>query len=749
VVTLDTVRADHLGAYGYEAGRTPNLDAFAADGTLFETAISVAPLTMPTHSSIMTGAYPMTHGVRANGTFVLDDTVVTLAEHVRSHGYDTGAVVSAMVLDSRFGVDQGFRIYDDDLSDGPAQKLFMFKEVPANISVDKAIALMTEELEEPWFLWVHLFDAHANYEPPPPFDVVFHDQPYDGEIAYLDREVGRLLDAAGEDTLVTVLADHGDSLGDHGEQTHGIYIYRSTTHIPWMMRGPGVLPQRVSGAVSQVDVAPTLTTLLGLPPLGPDGLSLARTVAKGSALPSREGVYVESVNPRLQFGWHELRALDAGTRKYIDAPRPELFDLTADASESNNLWAGFDPLTASLDRVVGDDDIATVIATPPDAATAQMLEALGYTADLGDSADSLPDPKDVAHRWVDLQRCQGLVRTEAYPAAETCLRELTSSDSQNITALASLAGVLRELGRHEDAYEVLQTALARIPDNVKLLMSAATSLQRMGRMDDAESTLRAASAVSSSDPDPPTQLGDMLQEAGRTEEALSAYGDALRRDDHHVSAYLGAANTFHRSGRSERALAYLDEAKQLEPSRHATWYNLGVVHDAMGHSSDAEAAYQEAAELDPSHAMTWNNLGSFYNVQGRKDDARRAFRKAIEVDGDLVEARYNLGTLLIADSPEQAIGQLRAVVTLQPDLVPAHHNLAVALVKLGRIDEALAEHDWVATNTGNPSALLAMARLQAERGQTTEARVLVRSAVERGGQALRTRVAEDPVLSAL
>jgi len=634
--------------------------------------------------------------------------------------------------------------------------MFMFKEVPAGGTVDKAIALVQGELQEPWFLWVHLFDAHADYQPPPPYDVMFHDQPYDGEIAYEDRELGRLMTALDDGglrdhTVVSLLGDHGDSLGDHGEQTHGIFIYRSTTHVPWVLSSPGVAPQRIAGAVSQVDVAPTLAALVGLGPFGADGQSLAKTLVNGAALPARDGVYSESVNPRLQFGWHELRGVDDGDHKYIEAPTPEAYDLTTDPTEQTNVWSGSHPLVGTLATLTHGDAIAALVAAPADAQTAAMLEELGYAADLGTTdGDELPDPKDVAYRWVDLQMCQALVRAERNEEAAPCLRQVIERDPMNFTAQASLAGVLRGLSRNEEALTVLEGALSRDADNVNLLESLAATLQGLGRTDDAVIALTRASELAPSDPDPPTQLGDTLQEAGRAEDALSAYGDALRRDDKHVPAYLGAANTYHRSGRSDRALAYLEEAKTLDPARHATWYNLGVVQDAMGQATAAEASYRRATELDPSHAMTWNNLGSLLKGQERVSEAERAFRTALEADPDLMEAKYNLGTLLIEDRPEAAVPLLRQVTVQSPDLAPGHHNLAVALARTGLIDEALAEHAWIVAHTPQPAgALLAMARLEVGRENRGRARTFVREAITAGGDAAAQRVADDPVLRGL
>jgi len=759
LITLDTVRADHIGTYGYADARTPEIDALADESAVFETAISVAPITLPTHTTLFTGEYPFRHGVRNNGSFRLAEEAETLAERFRAAGYDTAAVVSAMVLDSKFGLDQGFRIYDDDLYAGEEQKLFMFKEVRAEVTIDKVLALLEGELREPFFLWVHLFDPHADYQPPPPYDVLFLEQPYDGEIAYVDKQLGRLFDAlrsGGRDSrTVTVLtADHGDSLGDHGEQTHGIFIYRSTTHVPMMVRGPGIAPQRIEGLVSQVDVAPTLTELAGLEPLGEDGVSLVGTLARGKPVPSRPGVYIESLNPRMHFGWHELRAIDAGDEKYIDAPRPELYDLTDDPGEATNLYPGGDSeaLAERLTEWAEGDDLDALRIEALDAETRDMLEQLGYVSELAEAptGEALPDPKDVAHRWVDLQICHAMVRAQRDAEAGACLESVLESDPLNWAAAMSLAGILRRLGQPAKALEVLGKALERDPNNVKALISLAESYQALERFDDAIAALERACAASPTDPEPWEKLAELYQDRGEADAAVKAYGEALRRDEIYVDAYIGLANTFHRAGESERALRYLQEAVRLEPTNVAAWYNIGVVQDTLGRSGEAEKAYRQALEIDPHHAMSHNNLGSLLKRLGRKVEAEHHFRLALQADPQHVEAKYNLASLLIDDQPATSVLLFREVLAIQPDLVPARHNLAVALTRVDRPDEALEQYAWLVEH--NPRAAgvyLAMASIEAGRGRTDEARRLVRKAVEVGGDEVARIVATDPALRGL
>ena len=346
LVTFDTTRWDHMGYAGGPQGITPMLDAMAQRGTWFSDAVTVAPLTLVSHASILTGLYPPHHGVRDNGLYSLPARDETLAERLRDAGYATHAVVSSFVLDSQFGLDQGFEGYDDDLAGGPQKIQFMFKEIKAAQASAKAVRWLEQERprDRPFFLWVHFFDPHANYDPPADVAKQFPGDPYSGEIHYADRELGRIfksLDDAGllDSTVLAFTADHGDSLGEHGETTHGIFVYDSTVRVPMLLAGPGVpAGRRVDALARTVDLAPTILELLGLPAAdGLDGRSLERLWS------GREGddrvAYSEALTPLLNFGWAPLRALRTTSLKVIQAPRPEVYDLARDPEESRNLAA--------------------------------------------------------------------------------------------------------------------------------------------------------------------------------------------------------------------------------------------------------------------------------------------------------------------------------------------------------------------------------------------------------------------------
>jgi len=348
VITLDTFRADLMGAYGNTSALTPKLDALARRSVVFESASAPTPITLPSHASLFTGRYPTSTGVRNNGTFVLPAAETTLAEILKASGWRTGGVIASYPLHSRYGVAQGFDVYDEDISApqtsaGPAGPIF-FGERDARRVTDRALEVWGRLSGGPRFLWVHYFDTHAPYAAPEPWSSRHLGRPYDGEAAFVDEQVGRLLariDLEAPGAVVCVVADHGESLGEHGEKTHGVFVYDATIRVPFLLRGPGQFAAgvRVAEPVSLVDVLPTILALARVDaPPGIDGADLAGLVSGGKA-PARP-IYAESYLPRLQFRFSELTMMRRGALKYIDAPSPEIYDLLQDAGETRNLHGG-------------------------------------------------------------------------------------------------------------------------------------------------------------------------------------------------------------------------------------------------------------------------------------------------------------------------------------------------------------------------------------------------------------------------
>ncbi|MFO0980308.1 MAG: sulfatase-like hydrolase/transferase [Planctomycetota bacterium] len=479
LITIDTVRADHLGCYGDARAATPNIDAIAAQGVLFASARTCAPLTLPSHVTMLTGTLPPCHGIHDNAVSYLKPEAVTLAELLHDRGYQTGGFVSAFVLDRKFGLDQGF----DQYGDVPPRSMLArntLEERRGDETTLEAVEWLSRcDPARPFFLWLHLFDAHAPYLPPAPFDATFRERPYDGEIAYVDMLVGQIGEAARQRSallITAVLADHGESLGEHGEQTHGLFVYDATMHIPWVMSGPG-LPagRRVSEAVRTVDLLPTLVGLLhGDVPAAAQGRDLMPLVRGESSatLPT----YMESYYGYLNFRWSPLLALSDGVYKVIDAPRPELYSLRDDRNETSDLAR---TETTRLEQMrnaaraqfaaldCGAAFSSSYQGTPEDL---ERLRALGYVGQSAGGGVPLPgkgaDPKDMVVTLAARDQAMALITEGRTQEGLDLVRQALARDPNNAPLLEFEGVALAKLERFQEAIAALEKAVAIRPDRI-------------------------------------------------------------------------------------------------------------------------------------------------------------------------------------------------------------------------------------------------------------------------------------------
>jgi hypothetical protein len=524
LVTIDTLRADRLGCYGDAEARTPHADALARAGVLFEAAYTPAPLTLPAHATMMTGLLPPAHGVRGNGAFALGPGPKTLAEALRARGLRTGAFVGGFPVSARFGLARGFEHYDDAVEKTPGVH-FEFAERRAEVVVAAARAWLAAT-PGPVFVWVHLFDPHAPYDPPPAF--VRPEDPYRGEVSAADAALGALLqtwDARPEPSVVALTADHGEAFGEHGEESHGLFVYDTTLRVPLLLRGAG-LPggARVGDAVGLVDLAATLVDLAGGEGPRLPGRSLRGTV-EGKRAP--EPLYAETLAPRLDFGWSELVAWREGGSKYIRAPRPELYDTAADPGETKDV-ARSEPervarLEASLAAALGAMGDARAAARP-DAEAVARLRALGYVMGPG-GRGSGADPKDrldVARR---IARAAGPFPDLA--AAVGAYRELAALDPANPLVNLRLADALLRAGRPREAVPFFERVIAGGPRGADAHVGLATAYAALDRLDDARRVLQAALAVDPANGQVHYNLGEIARVRGEPGPARESYGKAL------------------------------------------------------------------------------------------------------------------------------------------------------------------------------------------------------------------------------
>lgn len=627
LVTIDTLRADRVGVYG-GGGLTPALDRLARAGIRFSRAYSHAPLTLPAHTSILTGTIPATHGVHDNGAGGVDDRVATLAERLRAGGYRTGAFVGAFVLDARFGLSRGFDVYDDHIGGGGGPIDFAFAErtadrvtTPAGDWIESLIqsAIRNPQSALPWFAWIHLFDPHAPYRAPESRVA----DPYGNEVAFADAQLGALLDrlrAAGQldRTLVVVLADHGESLGEHGEATHGLFAYEATLRIPLIMSAPRLGPGAVDAPVAQADVMPTILDLVGVdPPAAIDGRSLVPAI-DGGALPARP-VYFEALDAALTRNWAPLTGVVDGDWKYIDLPEAELYDLAHDPHEQHNVIAAEPRRAAVLQETLASRRTATTAAARPsplDADAAARLRSLGYAGvQPAPAARRQFGVNDDPKRLLDLDR--------RYTLALTLTGER----------------------RYDEAIRLLQSVIAERPDFMLAYTNLASVLIEAGRPREAIASLDAARRQGLAAPEIPSRLGAAYLAAGDPQAAVRVLQPLAGRPDAPLEALNSLAIGLSELGRFDRARPWLSHVLERSPGSATTWNNLGLLEMGARRPAPAVAAFERAVAIDPGLAQAWQALGAL-RAASDPDRAIDAWRRAAALRPDDFDLLFNLAVLL-------------------------------------------------------------------------------------------------------
>ena len=614
LVTLDTTRADRIGAYGWSEAGTPNIDALAAGGVRFARAYCSAPLTLPSHCSILTGTYPLYHKVRDNGAFFLGDEAVTLAERFKKTGYATSAFVASFNTDSRFGLGQGFDVYDDRFDEDELLKTFQSERTADKVADAFLFWLEAANPGDRFFSWVHFFDPHAPYEPPSPYKERFAGDPYTGEIAFMDHELGRIIDALRKKgvldrTLVVLAGDHGESLGEHGEDKHGVFIYDTTMKVPLILSAPGNLPSGlvVNARVRLIDIMPTVLDALKIP-VNPE-------VQGESLLPFIDGkksedltCYLESFYPLENFGWSELVGIIDGDRKFIRAPRPELYDLKKDPREEKDL-ASQEARTASLlNRKLDEVIRAHVSNVEPGRRTMtrdeeDRLRSLGYVGGGGASKvgkGPLPDPKDAIGEVKILARAKVLESEKKIGEAEKCYRELIGLRPGAPWNYILLGMLLFKAERVSDGIEVLKAGLEIMPDSVLLLSKIAGFYMKAGRFPEASEYSRAALALEPRNFDAIVVAGWSEDMRGNWAEAAGLYRMAMEVEPENKTVRMKYAYVLGAMGQSEEA-ARMDEALKKEyPDDPKIYTDLSVIYTALGKMDLAETNLGRAVALNPS-----------------------------------------------------------------------------------------------------------------------------------------------------
>jgi arylsulfatase A-like enzyme/regulator of sirC expression with transglutaminase-like and TPR domain len=625
LVTIDTWRADALGAAGNPDASTPLLDRLAAAGRLYVNAHAHNVLTLPSHTNILTGRYPFQHGVRDNSGFTVPEAVPTLATLLKQAGYATGAFVGAYPLDARFGLNRGFDVYDDHYPRGSNPSEFVMAERRGDQVIAPALAWWRSQAARPRFLWVHLYDPHASYDPPEPFKSRFAAKPYLGEVAAADSFLAPLLEPMvdGKETpaLMIVTGDHGEALGDHGELTHGLFAYESTLHVPLIVWGPGIHPGRDARWARHVDIVPTVLERLGLD--RPEGIPGRSLLAPPPEEP--EDSYFESLSTNLNRGWAPLRGVIRGGRKWIELPIPELYNLPVDPKEEKNLASEDRRTAAALRKALPEEAVWPPRKGAVSAEEEQRLRSLGYSVGSG-SAKTAYTPDDDPKRLIGIDRklhqVIDLYSRGRYAESAALAREVIAERPGMAEAYEHVALSLQMLERQDEAVSVLRSGLGKVVADESLRRHLAQALSESGRAAEAVDVLRPFEQTG--EPETLAVLGIALSDAGRNEEGERVLRRLAAQDESDPKAHENLGIVLLRMGRAPEARDELRRALALNGSLPISWNTLGVAIFDLEGPDAALAAWRKAYELDPRQYDALFNTGLVAAKLGRLDEARQA-----------------------------------------------------------------------------------------------------------------------------
>jgi arylsulfatase A-like enzyme/cytochrome c-type biogenesis protein CcmH/NrfG len=624
LITIDTQRADHLGCYGYKQIKTPNIDALAAEGTRFDRTFAVVPVTLPSHSSMLTGTYPMFSGKHDFSGNKLGPLQPTLASALKQDGYQTGAVIGAAVLDSRFGLNRGFDFYYDHFDFSRLDEANLDQmERPANVVADAALDWLAKNSQKKFFLWMHLYDPHFPYNPPEPYRHEYASHPYDGEIAFADEQVGRLfryLKDKGiyKNTLIVLCGDHGESLGEHGEKTHGFFIYNSTMHVPLIIRLPDNAQSKVvTDPVSLVDLMPTVLETLGVPiPAQVQGHSLLAAIrAERSddqhARTNRERtLYAETFLPRIHFNWSELRGTENAKYHFIDAPRPELYDLANDPGEVHNLFhdkkAVSEEMRAKLVSLIREYSAGKEMAekTGLDPALMERLKALGYAGFSGGSdptisSRDLPDPKDRVVVYELISDAIADSQHGRYQESIDRLRSVVKTEPNSVPAHYLLGLDYYRMNQYADAVDELQKTVSLSPDYALAFFNLGMAQAHAGLIDAAIATFQRTLQLDSTNFEAPFNLGVALLQKKQLEPATEAFRQSISINPEFPGGHRALGETLLYQNKIETAITELRRAVDLAPQEADMHESLAKALAAQGLTSEADEETRRARQLAP------------------------------------------------------------------------------------------------------------------------------------------------------
>lgn len=696
-ITVDTLRSDHLGCYGYKSIKTPNIDGLAERGTMFKNAISQVPLTLPSHCSLLTSTYPQFNNVRDNGSYHLGQSAVTLAERMQENGYTTAAFVSAFVLDSKFGLDQGFEIYDDRMQHTSGKKIIehMEAERTADKVTDAAVSWLRNKKASKTFLWVHYFDPHAVYNPPAPYSEIYKDNPYDGEIAFTDEHIGVLLDALkelklDENSLIIFAADHAEGLGEHEEFGHSVFIYDTTVKVPLIFSCPGLVAEGkiIEEQVRLVDVMPTILDFLQVEGnkeiQGKSLIDLMKGRIKSLNLPA----YSESLYAKLRYNWSELQSFRTAEWKYIKSPEPELYNTKNDPQELVNLAGSRMDVVKELDNRL-ETFLTETSSSGETAATAEMdeetrrkLMSLGYIGDAAATGSEEPVARKLIQLMEKINLSARLANEGLIDKAIEGFQEVVKIDPKNTEAYINLAQCYAGLGKYNEAITHFEIAASFKPDNPEIINDIGTCYTEKMEFNKALDQLNKAIELDAEFTQAYYNRGLVHRKLGNWQHAIEDYDKAIELDAEFAKAYSNRGGIYEQSGNYQQAIEDYDKAIELDPKSAEVYYNRGVVYQRSGNHQQAIKDYDSVIELKPRFKPAYYNRGLAYEKSG---DLRQAIRDY----GSVTELapRFALAYEQLAKAYEKNEKYAEAIEawTKVLEIDPQHHAAKARLTRLSAL----------------------------------------------------------------
>ena len=706
LISIDTCRADYLSCYGYKKKTTPNIDALAAKGILFENTVSPVPITLPAHSTMLTGTIPPYHGVHDNSDYQLSESNITLAEILKDAGFTTGAAISASVLNSRFGLSQGFETYSDHIED--MRQEGGFDERTGGETNRFAIDWLEKNKNKKFFFFLHYYDPHASYLPPEPFASEFAPNRYAGEIAYTDYCIGEVLNKLKEldlydSTLIIITADHGEMLGEHGESTHCYFIYQSAIKVPLIFKLPGRnSPARIGPIAGLVDIVPTVCGLLNIEtPKHIQGKDLTGSFKADDSSQDR-GMYCESMQAT-KYNANSLLGIVIDRFKYIQTTRPELYDLIKDPAEADNLIEEQprhakimkDKLAQILEQSIRMDTSDSKADMGSD--MRRSLESLGYvgTAVVEDFSfnQTKDDPKDVLEYHNLVTECYTFIPKGKYDQARITAEKLIQLRPDCYIGYEKLAKIAEEQKNYPQACIYYENALKLKPDNIDMHNGLGIMLHKQGKYDEAMAHYLKAIEIKPNYPEALDNLGIVFYEQGKTDQAIDYFRKALQVDPDYSKAYYNLANIFKEQGNASQAIKYYRIALEKNPDYPEAHNNLATVLKAEGRLAEALEHYRQALKIAPDSAEANCNLGIELQNQGKYSQAIQYYRRALASNPDHPETLNNLGKAFLAlGQTDQAIDYFRRTLRVAPEHTIAHCNLGAVLKAKGKTEEAVLHY---------------------------------------------------------